>query len=162
MMNVRALVQKVRMGDTSLPTFKLLTQNNYHPGFAPEPPRSPGRRAGTIARVRYRIERWRWRNHYLKQGPFWRWYNIYLACRYWLEMVRPRVLARDGFQCTYRSHGKRCQERGTDPENPLQIHHTKYRIGGQWLVGRELEYDNLRYLRTMCKDHHKMIDGEDA
>src|SRR5882757_8756561 len=106
------------------------------PGPPPEEPIHPGRRAHFIPQVWYYVQRWRWRNHYRKQSPWWDWYRKYLKSGAWKE-VREKALIRDGHRCQTKGCGRKA----------VQVHHKYYRY-----VGRE--WEQMSCLVSICKQHH--------
>ena len=62
------------------------------------------------------------------------------------QEVRRRVLVRDGFRC------RRCGSKLY-----LEAHHITYYIGGENILGHELEGDNLKWVVTICCNCHDKI-----
>lgn len=126
-----------------------------HPGFPPERPEYPKRKASfwLIRWIWYQIGRWRWRNHHRKKSPFWTFYrDKFLKSGFWLA-IREAVYRRDGHRCTDRSFGKRCTN--TIVDCPLQVHHTVYYVRGKSIIGHEDKHMNK--LVTVCFHCHKQI-----
>ena len=118
----------------------LLTR--HHPGLPPVEPIYPGRRAHFIPQAWYYVQRWRWRNHYRKESPWWDWYRKYLKSGAWKE-VREKALIRDGYRCKTPGCGRKA----------VEVHHKYYRY-----VGRE--WEQMSCLVSICKQHHDREHGK--
>lgn len=115
---------------------------SYHPGPAPREPTYPGKRAHPTLKAWYYLQRWRWRNHYRKQSPWWDWYTKYLKSRAW-KKVSKAALIRDGHRCQMPG----CRQKA------VQVHHKHYRY-----VGRE--WEQMSCVVSVCVRCHDREHGK--
>lgn len=62
--------------------------------------------------------------------------------------VRRRTLIRDEFRCRYPGCGSKLF---------LELHHIKYYIKGESIIGKELEDDNMKWVVIVCASHHQTV-----
>ena len=66
----------------------------------------------------------------------------------WVTQTRPRILARDGYRCTYQVVGVRCAKRATDVDHIIPVSQG----GGE---GDE-------NLASLCQGHHRSKTGREG
>lgn len=63
--------------------------------------------------------------------------------------VKRRALVRD----------RGCRYEGCASKLYLEAHHITYYVNGQSIVGHELEGDNLKWVVTLCSEHHPRVQA---